>query len=197
MTTAQKVTAFIENSGEWKEEMISLRKLFNSTELAEDLKWGVPIYTIKNKNVVGMVGFKNHLGIWFHQGVFLKDPKHILVNAQKGKTKALRQVRIEKGDTIDEETILAYTLEAIENCKAGKEVKSEIKKITTSPLLKKVLKEDAEFNATFKRLTPGKQREYAEYITTAKQEKTKLKRIEKIVPMVKNGLGLNDKYKNG
>ncbi|GEQ85901.1 hypothetical protein ULMS_14090 [Patiriisocius marinistellae] len=195
MTSSQKVDAFIENSGQWIDELKLLRQIFNSTELIENFKWGAPIYTINNKNVVGMVGFKNHLGIWFYQGVFLKDAKGILINAQKGKTKGLRQLRINKGDKIEKTIVLNYTIEAIENCKAGKEIKPENKKTIIPTVLKEAFKEDTTLSDLFKKLTPGKQREYAEFITTAKQETTKLNRLEKIRPMIKNGVGLHDKYK--
>ena len=45
-------------------------------------------------------------------------------------------------------------------------------------------------------LTPGKQREYCEYIASSKREATKHSRLEKITPMILNSVGLNDKYKN-
>ncbi len=44
-------------------------------------------------------------------------------------------------------------------------------------------------------LTPYKQRDYCEYIAEAKQQKTKESRLEKIIPMISKGQGLNDKYK--
>lgn len=58
-----------------------------------------------------------------------------------------------------------------------------------------VLKNDKNANKSFKKLSPYNQKEYAEYISTAKQEKTKISRLAKILPMIKKGKGLNDKYK--
>ena len=190
-----KVDTYIQKHPNWQGELTILRKIFAKTELEEDLKWGAPSYQLNKKIVAGMVGFKNHLGLWFHQGVFLADPKNKLINAQEGKTKALRQWRFEKGEKIDEDLVLAYIQEAIQNCKEGKEVKPKRKtELIIPPLLKEALKEK-ETAAAFKKLTPGRKKEYAAYITEAKQQTTKEKRVQKIIPMILTGLGLNDKYK--
>ncbi len=73
MTDSQKVDAFIEKQTKWKEKLIQLRNIFQKTELKEEVKWGKPTYTLDGKLVVGMADFKNHMALWFHQGVFLKD----------------------------------------------------------------------------------------------------------------------------
>jgi uncharacterized protein YdeI (YjbR/CyaY-like superfamily) len=59
----------------WVEELELLYSIVRSTELEETVKWGGPCFTINGKNVLGIGGFKSYVGIWFHQGVFLKDPK--------------------------------------------------------------------------------------------------------------------------
>lgn len=144
-----------------------------------------------------MVGFKNHYALWFHQGVFLKDKSSMLVNAQEGKTKAMRQWRFEEDDSIDEDLVLYYIEEAIQNCRDGKEVKVKRKVgVTIPPLLRETLKQNSKLNIAFKALTPGKQREYAEYIGEAKREETRQGRLLKITPMILEGKGLHDKYKN-
>ena len=97
MEKAKSVADYIKKHPHWKEELTKLRDVFNSTELVEDVKWGAPAYVLNGKIVSGLGAFKNHIGIWFHQGVFLKDQQKQLVNAQDGKTKALRQWRFEIG----------------------------------------------------------------------------------------------------
>ncbi len=130
------------------------------------------------------------------RGIFERQEKK-LVNAQEGKTQALRQWKFTAKDTIDSELVLSYILEAIENSKAGKKIKPKPKKELDIPkLLKNEFKKNKAFNNSFKKLTPGKQREYAEYISTAKREATQISRLEKIAPMIKEGKGLHDKYKN-
>lgn len=197
METSEKVTEYIEKHDKWSDELSKLRNIFNKTELTEEVKWGAPAYTLNGKLVAGLAGFKNHYAIWFHQGVFLKNKENKLVNAQEGVTKALRQWRFKEGDPIETDLILKYIQEAIENCIAGKELKPKRKKeVSIPPLLEKALKENKELASAFKKLTPGKQREYADYISEAKREATKESRLQKIIPMVTEGKGLHDKYKN-
>ncbi len=197
MTTSEKVDAYIEKHSQWTGQLKELRTVFQKTELKEEVKWGSPTYTLDGKLVAGMAAFKNHYALWFHQGVFLKDAQKKLINAQEGTTRALRQWRFEKGDKIDADLVLEYIRESIENSLAGKEIKPQRKKgVTIPPFLKSALDVDNAFKTAFEKLTRGKQREYAAYIADAKREATKQSRIEKIVPMVLDGIGLNDKYKN-
>lgn len=53
--------------------------------MEENLKWGMPVYSLEGVNVAGIVAFKNYVALWFYQGVFLKDDKKVLYNAQEGK----------------------------------------------------------------------------------------------------------------
>jgi len=197
MTTAKKVSDYIRKHERWSEQLTQLREIFQQTELLEEVKWGSPTYTLNGKLIAGLGAFKNHFGIWFHQGVFLKDRHNKLVNAQEGKTKALRQWKFVEGDPIEPEIVAQYIQEAIENSLAGKEVKPERKKGVVIPdLLKQVLAGNPKLKEAFHALTPGKQREYAEYIGSAKREATQESRLEKISPMILEGIGLYDKYKN-
>lgn len=97
------------------------------TGLVETTKWGGIVYTLGNKNVIGIGGFKNYFTIWFYNGVFLSDPKKKLVNANEGATKSLRQWRFASADEIDAPLIVAYVKEAIANERAGKSIKPEAK----------------------------------------------------------------------
>lgn len=198
MKKVNSVEEYIEVNSKWLEELTILRNIMLSTELVETLKWSAPVYTLDGKNVVGLGAFKNHFGVWFFNGVFLKDAKKLLVNAQEGKTKALRQMRFESIDDIDKNAVLSYVKEAIDNQKSGKEVKQDrSKKVTIIPdELQKELDKNNDYKISFDKLTPGKQRKYCEYIATAKRETTKQNRLEKIRPMILSGIGLNDRYKN-
>ena len=197
MKKVYSVEEYIESYAHFSEALTLLRNIINSTELNESLKWSAPVYDLNGKNVVGLGAFKNHFGIWFFNGVFLKDERNLLVNAQE-KTKALRQMRFASIDDIDKHIVLAYVKEALENQKFGKEIKPDrSKKEVVIPIeLQKALEEDSDFVSCFKNLTPGKQREYCAYINTAKREATKVTRLEKIKPMIMNNIGLHDKYKN-
>ena len=181
---------------QWSEELNCLTEILDKSGLEVVVKWGAPVYTLNGKNIVACGGFKNHFALWFYNGVFLKDPYKVLSSGTEGKTKALRQWRFSSMDEIDEKKITEYIKESVENAKAGKELKpAKFKAVAIPELLENKLNSDAEFKSAFEKLTPGKQKEYNLYIEEAKQEKTKLARIEKIKPMILNGIGLYDKYK--
>jgi len=193
----KEITEYITKQDFWKEELVLLRSILNELPLVEDIKWGIPAYIFNDKNILGMSAFKNYVGLWFHQGVFLKDKANLLINAQENKTKALRQMRFTSIDEIDQKLVKNYVLEAIENCKAGKEIRPtrNTKPVVLPSELKLILNSNKTLKDAFYKLTLSKQREYAEYISTAKRENTKNSRIEKIIPLIKAGKGLNDKYK--
>lgn len=187
---------YIENHPYWRAELEQFREMLLGTELTETIKWGVPVYTFQGKNIVGTAAFKNHIALWFYQGALLKKNTDLLINAQEGKTKALRQIRFKKGDPIKKELLQNYVLEAIQNQREGKEIKPERHKNVEIPKeLEHVFKNNPNLNEAFEQLTTGKQREYCEYIATAKREGTKQSRVEKITPMILAGKGLNDQYK--
>ncbi|MDC8001258.1 DUF1801 domain-containing protein [Aequorivita todarodis] len=197
MTDSQKVDAFIAKQTKWKEKLQQLRAIFKETELKEEVKWGKPTYTLDGKLVAALADFKNHMALWFHQGVFLKDKHSKLVNAQEGVTKALRQWRFEEEDKIDAKLVSEYINEAIANAKAGKEIKPVKKKeVSTPDILKDAMVKDKVLKESYNKLTPGRQREYAAYIGEAKREATQQNRLEKCSEMIKRGVGLHDKYKN-
>ena len=180
----------------WSHEISLLRLIISKTKLIKEIKWGSEVFTFNDKNVVSYGAFKNYFAVWFYNGVFLKDSKNVLVSAQEGKTKSLRQWRMRSVDEIDEITLLEYINEAIEIEKLGLKIKPEpFKAVFPCRLFADALQEDANLRAGFEKLSPGKQKEYVLYIDEAKQEVTKQNRIAKIIPMILSGSGLNDKYK--
>ena len=198
MKKVNSVEEYIETNAHWSDALTILRDIINSTEVEETLKWSALVYTVNGKNVIGLGAFKNHFGIWFFNGVFLKDEKKLLVNAQEEKTKALRQMRFESVNDIDNNAILSYVKEAINNQKLGKEIKPDrTKKETIIPQELQIdLDKDSDYKNSFDKLTPGKQRDYCEHVASAKRDTTKQSRLEKIKPMILKGIGLHDKYKN-
>ncbi|MCX2679604.1 DUF1801 domain-containing protein [Galbibacter sp. EGI 63066] len=193
---SKTVNHYIEQHPEWDTILKQLRSILKETELEETIKWGAPAYTINNKNVVGMGAFKSYAGLWFFNGALLKDEARVLINAQEGKTVAMRQWRFNTESEIDAKLIKAYLLEAIQNQKEGREVIIPKKKKTVSAeLLTKMLPKDKELKKAFLLFTEAKQREFHEYILEAKRDATKQKRLEKIIPLIKKGEGLYDKYK--
>ncbi|WP_163325072.1 YdeI/OmpD-associated family protein [Draconibacterium mangrovi] len=197
MPQAKTVDEYILNARSRQDILMVLHDLLIATELSGTIKWGAPCYTINGKNVVGLGVFKEHMAIWFFQGALLKDEAKVLINAQNDKTKALRQWRFVTADDIDAEMLIAYVQEAISNEKQNKRVKiNRNKKLVIPPELEDALNQDNHLKLSFQEFTPGKQREFADYIAHAKQEKTRQSRLQKIIPMINNNIGLNDKYRN-
>jgi len=196
MKSYKTVNEYILNAKYGMEILIILREILKETELLETIKWGAPVYTLNDKNVVGIAAFKSYAGIWFFQGALLNDKAGVLVNAQEGTTKALRQWRFSSAGEIDDKLVLEYVNEAIENQKKGNEIKAERKKsVTVPPELKDAFQKNKELESAFNQLTPGCKREYADYVSEAKKEETRKRRVQKIVPMILQKKGLNDQYR--
>lgn len=184
------------NSIKWTEELSLLAEIIQKAPLEKTIKWGAEVYTFQGKNVISYAGFKNYFALWFYNGVFLKDTNNVLINAQKGKTKSLRQWRFTSINEIDEEIILDYIAEAIEIEKKGLKIKAEkFKAIPPPQLLLDEFNKDENLKNAFEKLSPGKQKEYIIFISEAKQQTTKIRRLKKILPMILTGIGLNDKYR--
>ena len=195
MKMAETPEAYFEQFPQYAHLLKELRLLLNQSELEEKMKWGMPTYCLQNKNVIGIGAFKDYVGLWFFNGVFLKDEANVLINAQEGKTKGMRQWRFTSPTELNHTRIRHYIEEAIQNQREGKEVKAEKKPLSIPDELKEALASDALLSEAFEKLTPGKQKEYASYIEEAKLAKTKASRILKIHPMIIQGIGLNDQYR--
>ena len=195
MKSFKSPEAYIENHPEWQETLMLLRGILLETTLEENIKWGAPVYSLNGKNVVGIGAFKSYAGLWFFQGSFLSDPDQVLINAQKGVTKGLRQWRFSSLESVQPERVKAYVLEAIENEKKGLRIKVSPKPLVIPELLETALNSNERLKASFESFTPGKQKEFANYILEVKREETKANRLEKIIPLIAQGIGLNDKYR--
>ncbi len=196
MKPYKTVDDFIEGNSEWRNPLLKFRNILLTSELKEEVKWGIPVYTLNGKNVLGLGAYKSYAGVWFYQGVFLRDPYKKLVNAQEGVTKAMRQLRFTSDEEIDEKLVKEYVAEAIQNQKEGKEIKPEKKVSFEIPdELNVKFESDQILKNSFDDLSPFKQREFAAYIIGAKRLETKLKRLEKIIPMIREKIGISDQYR--
>lgn len=186
----------MQNNEQWAEELAILASIISKAPLNKSIKWGVEVFTFNNKNVASFGGFKNFFSVWFYNGVFLKDKYKVLVTASEGKTKSLRQWRFSSKAEIDEKKLLEYISEAIEVEKQGLKIKPEkFKPAPPPPLLAEAFNTDKKLKTAFEQLSPGRQKEYIVYLNEARQETTRLKRLEKIKPMILQGTGLNDRYR--
>ena len=196
MSNKQTVAEIIAASRHFPTEQQQLREILLGLPLVETVKWGSPCYTYNDKNVVGIGGFKQYFGLWFFQGALLSDAAGHLINAQEGKTKALRQWRMQSASDIDAAAIRRYVEEAISLVETGREVSPRRNlPVEVPPELEQGLARTRGARAAFRSLTPGRQREYARYVAEAKRETTRVSRVEKVLPMILEGTGLNDRYR--
>jgi uncharacterized protein YdeI (YjbR/CyaY-like superfamily) len=185
---------FFDKAEKWKEEYEKLRMIVLGCGVNEELKWGQPCYTFQESNIVLIHGFKEYCALLFFKGALLHDANGILIQ-QTENVQAARQIRFTNvREIIEMETILkTYIYEAIEVERAGLNV--ELKKtseFTMPEEFQKALDENPDLKAAFEALTPGRQRGYLLHFSQPKQSKTRESRIEKSIPQILDGKGLND-----
>lgn len=189
-----KVDFFFNKAKSWQQEYEQLRAIVLACDLVEELKWGVPCYTLDNANVVLIHGFKEYCALLFMKGALMKDPKAILVQ-QTENVQSAHQIRftdvkqIEKLKTV----IKTYIKDAIAVEKSGAKV--EFKKATDFVVVEEFqrqLDQSTHLKEAFEALTPGRQKGYLLHFSSAKQSKTREARVEKAIPKILEGLGMDD-----
>jgi uncharacterized protein YdeI (YjbR/CyaY-like superfamily) len=189
-----KVDWYFAKAKKWQEELEILRIIVLDGQLSEELKWGVPCYTFEQSNIVLIHTFKEYCALLFFKGALLKDKNSILVQQTKN-VQSARQIRFTNArEILKMQPILkAYIAQAIEVEKSGLEV--DFKKTTEFSVpeeFQTYLNEIPELKTAFAALTPGRQRAYLLYFSEPKQAKTRGSRVEKYMPHILNGRGLND-----
>jgi len=178
----------------WSAEFSALRQLCLSSGLNEELKWGQACYDLNGGNVVLIHGFKDYCALLFIKGALLKDPEGILVQQTKN-VQAARQIRFAGLADINrqEAVVRAYINEAIAVEKSGAKVKMKSAAQFDVPeeFLRR-LDDDPKLAEAFHALTPGRQKGYLLHFAGAKQSATRAARVEKHVPRILRGLGLDD-----
>lgn len=189
-----KVDWFFNKAAQWQEEYGKLRMIILDCGLTEELKWGQPCYTYNKNNIVLIHGFKEYCALLFFKGVLMTDPANILIQ-QTEHVQVQRQARFTSlTEIIEQETILKnYILEAIKVEKAG--LKIELKKTSDFPVpqeFQSKLDKIPTLKIAFEALTPGRQRGYLFYFSQPKRSETREARVEKYIPQILNGKGLDD-----
>jgi len=193
--TNPKVDWFFGKPTQWQAAYKKLRTILLSCDVTEELKWGVPCYTAQGKNIVLIHGFKEYCAVLFHKGVLLEDPKGVLIQQTK-MVQAARQIRFTSVKEIEKlaPTLKAYVKEAIALEKSGAKVRHKTTEEYEMPAeLRARLDGNPALERAFEALTPGRQRAYMYFIGQAKQAKTREARIDKYVPRILAGKGLDDR----
>jgi len=178
----------------WKDELQHLRLLLLESGLNEESKWGVPCYTFQNNNVLVLAAFKEYCSISFFKGALLKDSKGILAKPGEN-TQASRLIRFTHVNEIVkmEKVLKLYIREAIDIEKAGLKVPTKkVSEFNFPDEFEKKLAELPNLKKAFFALTPGRQKAYLLYFSSAKQSATREARIAKYIPQILSGKGISD-----
>ncbi|MES3017138.1 MAG: DUF1801 domain-containing protein [Bacteroidota bacterium] len=194
----EKVNFYFQK-GKWQKELEQLRIIVLDSagigyELKEELKWGVPCYTHQNKNVVLIHAFKEYCALLLFKGALMEDPHQILIQ-QTENVQSARQIRfLNLMEIVQQDYVIkAYIRDAIEVEKAGMKVEyKKTKEFTVPEEFKCKLDSNSLLKTAFESLTPGRQRGYLFYFSQAKQSKTRELRVEKHIPRILEGKGLDD-----
>jgi uncharacterized protein YdeI (YjbR/CyaY-like superfamily) len=188
------VDKFLKTSKKWSSEIAKLRDVLLKTKLEEEFKWRLPCYSYNGSNVVIIQPFKECLGLMFFKGSLLKDAKAILVNNGPNSQAGRRfEFHSEKEIAKLSSTIKAYIQEAIVLEESGQKVEFKKKPEQIPEELNTVFMKKPKFKKAFEALTPGRQRAYLLHFSAAKQSATRLSRIEKCIPDILAGKGMNDR----
>ena len=189
-----KVDEFLGKEKKWHEEFKKLRQVILDCQLTEELKWGQPCYTLDGKNVVLMHGFKEYCALLFIKGALLKDTEGLLIQ-QTENVQAGRQIRFTNIQEIYrlEASLKAYIQEAIEVEKSGLNVEMKKNSDFAIPVeFQDMLDGHPTLKDAFFALTPGRQRAYIFYFSQPKQSKTRESRVDRCIPRILDGIGLDD-----
>lgn len=194
MNTNPKADWFFDKETKWQKEYVQLRMIILDCGLDEEIKWGCPCYMFQNRNIILIHGFKEYCAVLFFKGALLNDANNILIQ-QTENVQAPRQVRFTNVKEITnlEKILKAYIYEAVEVERAGLQMK--LKKTADFKIpeeFQKKLHKNKALKKAFEALTPGRQRGYIFYFSQPKQSKTREARVEKYIPHILEGRGLND-----
>lgn len=189
-----QVKTFLDKAKSWKQEMTLLRSMIMECGLEEDYKWMHPCYSVKGNNVVLIHSFKEYTAILFFKGVLMTDKKGILIQQTKN-VQDRRQLRFTSLAEIQglKSTIIAYVKEAIEIENSGKKLAfKKTEEFEMPEEFKTVLQKNKATKTAFDKLTPGRQRAYLLFFSSAKQSATRINRIETFLPKILEGKGKDD-----
>lgn len=178
----------------WQPELKVLREMMLQAGLVEEIKWSVPCYTHKGKNIAVVAALKDHCSVSFFKGAGLDDPSGVLERPGEN-SQAARVLRLTSTKQIRGlgTAIEGFIRQAVALEESGYKLpKTSPTQMDWPSELVRALEGDSRLREAFEALTPGRQRGYLLYVAGAKQSKTRMDRIEKNRERILNGLGLHD-----
>ncbi|MFV0293445.1 MAG: YdeI/OmpD-associated family protein [Paracoccus sp. (in: a-proteobacteria)] len=193
-STHPKVSALLDETTQWKDELLALRTILLDSGMSEEFKWHSPVYCADGRNIAIIWGFKEYAALGFFKGVLLQDHMGIL-EVPGDNSRSSRILKFTDTDRIRtlEPIIRAYTDEAISIEKAGLKVDFPKDDLEYPEELISRLDIDTEFRSAFEALTPGRRRGWILHFSGAKQSATRTSRIDKATIKILAGKGMNDR----
>ena len=188
-----KVDAFVSRAKRWQGEIQKLRSILLECGLDEDLKWGKPCFSFEGTNVAIIQPFKEHCSLMFFKGALLKNNQGLL-RSQGENTQSAMRLEFTSEAQVKKAMVESYVKEAIAVEKQGLTVDFKAKRELELPQeLTQILEKNRRLAKAFEALTPGRKRAYVMHFSGAKQSQTRTARIEKVIPMILAGKGMNDR----
>lgn len=197
MNPTEQINLYIADQPEWQRKLlVRVRQLIHATDPAveENWRWNAPQFDHSGHIMLGMHAFKEHVAIWFHKGGLIKDPRKLF---EKADEKGMRSYKLKEGDSINEAAFVDLVKKAVAlNTKGTKitDAKPARKALVVPDDLMAVLKHDEQAMAVWSKATYSWRKDYVEWITDAKKDETRKRRIAEAYQMIRDGIGLNDKH---
>ncbi|HMU13353.1 MAG TPA: DUF1801 domain-containing protein [Flavobacteriales bacterium] len=200
MVITEQINLFIAEQAEWQRKPLArLRQLIHTADpnVEETWKWNCPHFDHAGI-MIGLNAFKEHIAVWFHKGALIKDPKKLFEPLAKGEEKGMRTYKLHEGDAINEAAFTDLVKQAVALNEKGTKLtdaKPARKALETPEDLEQVLHKDPTAWANWESFSTSHKREYIEWVTDAKQEETRKRRIAQALEKIREGESQNEKYK--
>ena len=191
---SQKITEYINNvDGEFHDILVQIRKIITSAEigLEEDWKWGAPNFYYKGK-VCWLASFKKHVGINFFKGSLITDKYNLFEKQYEDRIN--RMIKYTALSEVEEEQLKYYLLEAVELNRQGKKPTPKKTAVDMPEDFQNALNDNPKAQDFFNSLAPSYKKEYIQWVATAKQEATRLKRMDTSIEWLREGKKKSWKY---
>jgi hypothetical protein len=197
MNPTEQINLYIAEHPEWQRKLlVRIRQLIHGADehVQENWRWNMPHFDHSDHIMIGMAAFKEHVAVWFHKGALIKDPKKLF---EKADEKGMRSYKIKEGDALNEAAFTDLVKKAVAlNTKGTKlgDAKPAKKALVVPDDLMKVLEHDEQAMSVWSKASYSWKKEYVEWITDAKKEETRKRRIAEAYQMIREGVGLNDRH---
>lgn len=193
MQPQERINTHIAEQPEWQRlAMIKLRQLIHAADdrIMESWKGNAPHFE-HNGTLVSIHALKTMVSVWFHKGAFLKDTHGLFHLSEKDEDRAVRKYKVSEGDSIHEKAFSDLVKQAVKvNATDGEPGNKPSRKALVVPEeLLQVLQKEQEVMTRWEKMPPSHKREYVEWITDARKEETRKRRIAQALELIREGRG--------